>query len=325
MRGLILLASLAAFALAGVGAASPVPSAAGTSSAAGWKAERVGWGYADDINEQGQIVGQDAGKALLWQNGEPSALEAPDVELSYDIGNGFVANAINDSGEIVGGSWWWEYAFLWRNGDVQTLRSLPRAKLISADDINNRGEIVGWSGIAAVVWEDGEPRRLLGRACDEANAVSDNGAIVGVVSTRCGEHGVPRYPRAVLWEAGTPRILVNAKSEAVAINNLGQIVGWRKPTWARLRRGFLWENGITRDLGSGFLPEAINDRGQIVGSCGKRACVWESGKLTKLDELGYHDAVAAAINERQQIVGYAISGGGELRELGVVLLWTFKR
>ncbi len=78
--------------LAGVGSASPVPSAAGTSSAAGWKAERVGWGYADDINEQGQIVGQDEGEALLWQNGEPSALEAPDVELSDDVGDGYFAN-----------------------------------------------------------------------------------------------------------------------------------------------------------------------------------------------------------------------------------------
>ena len=307
----------AAVALAG----SSVASSASASSAAVWKPTELGWGWAYDINEQGQIVGEDDGEALLWQNGEPGALEAPDVEVPDDA---YFATAINDSGEIVGNLWYWRYAFLWRNGDVQTLRSLPRAKLMSADDINNRGEIVGWSGIAAVVWEDGEPRRLPGRACDEANAVSDNGAIVGVVSTRCGEYGVPRYPRAVLWEAGTPRILVNAKSEAVAINNLGQIVGWHKPTWAKLPRGFLWENGITRDLGSGFLPRAINDRGQIVGSCGKRACVWESGKLTKLDELGYHDAVATAINERQQIVGYAISGGGELRELGVVLLWTFK-
>ena len=312
------IAALAALALA----ASSVASSASANGAATWKPTKLGWGYAYDINEQGQLVGEDDGEALLWQDGKPGALEAPESLGKYEYTFG---GAINDSGAVAGGTWGGpRYALLWgQDGAARALPPLTRDDYNQASDINNSGQVVGWSGFRAVLWQDGKPQGLPGRACDEAVSVNDAGTIVGVVSTRCDQYNFPRYPRAVLWEAGTPRILVNAKSEAVAINNLGQIVGWRKPTWAKLRRGFLWENGIIRDLGSGFLPEAINDRGQIVGSCGKRACVWESGKLTKLGELGYHDAVATAINERQQIVGYAISGGGELRELGVVLLWTF--
>ena len=67
-------------------AASPVASSTGTSTAAGWKAKSLGYGYAYDINERGQIVGAgvDFGEAsLLWQNGRPR-LELFDGGVSED-------------------------------------------------------------------------------------------------------------------------------------------------------------------------------------------------------------------------------------------------
>lgn len=79
-----------------------------------------------------------------------------------------------------------------------------------------------------------------------------------------------------------------------------------------------------RKLGTGIVPEAINNRGQVVGSCRKHACVWESGRLTLLDE-GEYKTGAVDINERQQIVGWKMVVLSGLNPWWDVVLWTYKR
>jgi probable HAF family extracellular repeat protein len=224
------------------------------------------------------------------------------------------AAAINDAGDIVGYTWEGsEHALFWpRDGGVRTLATLRERDSSGAVDINNHGLIVGWSGSRAVVWENGRPRALPGDGRSVAQAINDRAMIVG----SAGE-------RAALWENGMLRILAGTKSAAVDINNRGQVVGWRTGPAGKVRRGFLWENGAMVDL-AGFIPEAINDRGQIVGSCSRRACVWQRGRITKLRDLGYSYPVATGINERQQIVGSGQAGGGQLMPYSVVILWTFK-
>ena len=114
---------------------------------------------------------------------------------------------------------------------------------------------------------------------------------------------------AFLWQNGPMRDLgtVGGKeSEAVAINERGQVVGHSDTAvlgdgFVHLN-GFLWEAGTMRDLGLRFRPaippndfwvrgwpsNAINDRGRIIGDVrsGGRAAIWENGSIHVLPTLG---------------------------------------
>ena len=75
-------------------------------------------------------------------------------------------------------------------------------------------------------------------------------------------------------------------------------------------RGFLWtEAGGEVDLGA-FVPNAINDRGQMAGSCVEelsqsfqfKPCFWEDGSITDLSD-GARFGAAFSINARGEVVG----------------------
>ncbi len=308
-RKIVLPAAVAAL-LSGAGTVAPTVTSA-SASASGWSPRTLASDfYAAAINERGWIVGGFRDEALVWKNGKSRALPEPAWLDAYDYPS---AAAINDAGDIAGYTWEGsEHALFWpRSGGVRTLATIRERDSSGAADINNRGQIVGWSGDRAVVWEGGRVRALPGRR-GEPSAINDRGLIVGSVGAR-----------AALWENETLRILASTKSAAVDINNRGQVVGWRTGAGGKLSRGFLWENGGMVDL-AGFMPAAINDRGQIVGSCSLRACVWQRGRITKLRDLGYSYPVATGINERQQVVGSGQAGGGQLMPYSVAILWTFE-
>jgi uncharacterized membrane protein len=79
--------------------------------------------------------------------------------------------------------------------------------------------------------------------------------------------------------------------------------------------------------------EAVNERGQIVGSTHFSAAgvpvLWEKGKRIKLPLLpGHKFGEALALNERNEIVGYSgpsVSADVEAIRRGRIVLWTFKR
>ena len=75
--------------------------------------------------------------------------------------NGSEASGINDRGQVVGQSFDLDsgepHAFLWENGKMTDLGTLPGGSLSEALGINNRGQVVGWSITAsrvphAVLW-----------------------------------------------------------------------------------------------------------------------------------------------------------------------------
>jgi probable HAF family extracellular repeat protein len=122
----------------------------------------------------------------------------------------------------------------------------------------------------------------------------------------------------VIRDLGT----LGGASEAVALNERGQVVGWSNVRRSlNPRHAFLWEDGRMRDLGTlgrdlgGDLPSlsaavAINDRGQIVGNSSVNqnspvsyAFVWQGGRMTALAPGG-DDSTADAISERGQVVGW---------------------
>ena len=129
------------------------------------------------INNRGQVVGasdlvgDNTGHAFLWQNGVMTDLGT----LAGDFSS--AAFAINDSSQVVGQSCDVNFncrAFLWQNGVMTDLNALAAGSplyLISAADINSRGEIVG----AGVDPNTGEPLAFAAVPCDEGPAAEPIG------------------------------------------------------------------------------------------------------------------------------------------------------
>ena len=111
-------------------------------------------------------------------------------------------------------------------------------------------------------------------------------------------------------------------SEALGINEAGQIVGWSTDA-SGYSHACLWQNGTITDLGmlpGGYGSQAwgINDAGQIVGSswisdsrADASACLWQNGTITDLGTLpGCDGSEAWSINEAGQIVGASKTATG---------------
>jgi probable HAF family extracellular repeat protein len=257
--------------------------------------------------------------------------------------------AINDRGEVVGMSHGPHAirGFVWREGAVQELSSLPGANETVAYRINEAGVVVGDSGtdvshVRAVRWDSGtitELGTLPGDEHSTAVGINATGAIVGR-SYRILPSG-DQPSRAVLWDDGGVTDLGGLGGNFTAasgINNRGQIVGnGLLPT--RAGRAWLWQAGrisVLEPLASGSSwAYDINDRGQVVGYSSTQdgkftAVLWEGGRITDLGTLpGSYGSIARGINNVGQVVGttYTADGyadraflwaAGAMRELGAI-------
>lgn len=163
--------------------------------------------YAAAVNGRGDIVGGSVigtvGEfrytPVLWRKGRPIPLAS-----SPAAGEGASATAINNRGQVAGnasvaGS---THAVLWQNGTVRDLGTLPGDELSFCNDINDRGQIVGTSGVQpnfyhAVLWEAGvviDLGALPGDNASGAFGINNRGQVVGY----SGDH-------AVVWQLPPPK------------------------------------------------------------------------------------------------------------------------
>lgn len=280
------------------------------------------YGYAfRGLNASGQALFTASDGALLWSR-ETGA---------QPIVGAFWGLCLGNNGNIVGCRWVSEdgsdysaCAFI-RNASTGELHdlSLPAGTLNSwAWSINDAGQIAGIvelpDGSHPAFWNtDGSVRILddrsgLGISAPQTNA---QGQVVWDAS-RSEEGYVPYEYHAYTWSETDglnilPFLTGTESAEAVAINDLGQILGYsgsHAVVWNR--------DGSITDLGL-MTPENfmymydINNKGQIVGYKDLTATIWDlSGNATYVDARG---SLAYAINDCGEIIGV---------KNGQAVLWT---
>jgi len=239
------------------------------------------------------VAGSTQVRAFFWEEGVMQ-------DLGTLGGTDAVAALINEPGQVMG----WSYtsttqpgacfpialgSFVWEREKGMTNIGSFGGTCTVAQDLNNRGQVVGWSLVTgdkfsrAFLWEHGSIQDLGGSLgggiSTGAAAVNDAGQAAGF-GYLAGEY----LFHATLWkqvgqitDLGT--VGSDPCSSAKAINAKGQVVGdsislANCVTNGDASRAFLWEDGAIFDLntlippGSALYlvhPQTINDGGEIAG------------------------------------------------------------
>ena len=208
-------------------------------------------------------------------------------------GSGAVAYGINNKGQVVGASGFFDFdfgqhAFLYSDGMMVDLGTFGGFHS-TATAINDAGQVAGYN-------EDSRGPALI------------------------------RHP--ILYSGGTSIALALGAltyGEARAINASGQVVGFVGDSSGT--HAFLYTQGVVKDLGtlvngSNTYPWAINSNGQVVGSSGSHAFLYSNGTMADLGTLASYDLTAlysaSGINSQGQIVGSATWQVGYVNEFPVV-------
>jgi probable HAF family extracellular repeat protein len=238
------------------------------------------------------------------------------------------ATAINAAGQVtgnsalkVGGS----RAFLWSNGKMTDLGTLPGGDFSAGRAINGSGEVAGSATDSVEIahpslWKG--KRITAFRAGSGPLAINDSGQFIG----RCGVN-VCEISKGTQTALPIPPGFILCSP--VAINNNGKVLGncevtnqdndWHGVVWAKGTPTVLPTLGGTVATSTTALPlaTAINNKGQVTGTAvtstgALDGFLWSDGKITDLGPT----FAPAAINDKGVIVGGRfIDSGGTLHNL----------
>lgn len=239
------------------------------------------------------------------------------------------ANALNNRNQVVGESQtttFASHAFLWKDGTMADLGTLPGHNISIAYDINDRGQIVGFSGGPgvqgrAVLWKRGAIVDL-GLPQDaggcEARAINTHGEIAGDCGFGDEQHAVI-WDRGQIVDLGT--LPGSTYTRVSAISDRGVVAGLFE-TASREFHAFVWDRGTMTDLGTlpgGSFSNAtsINKHGQIAGFSNMApnaggpgmSVIWERGRgAIWTITLVIPNSQAYGINKHGQLVGVSDQG-----------------
>ncbi len=241
----------------------------------------------------------------------------------------FAPDAFNSAGQAVG---WQRVTPSSRQACVYTpgVGTVNLGTLGGGDDdeshargINESGWVVGFSTIGAggddsrpFVYEPGvgmSSLGTLGGTSSYARGINNSGQVTGNSETASGDYHASIYnPGAGLTDLGA----MGGESSAMAINNVGQVVGYCIVN--HRNHAFLWTPGVgMSDLGD-LTPMAVSDNGYVAGWAFfwpgglLHACVYVAGSgLADLGTLGGQVSMSQAVNDLGQVVGYSDTTDGQ--------------
>lgn len=209
--------------------------------------------------------------------------------------------AINNSGQIISLAKladYNEHTLLTSNGTVTDL-----GYTVLAQDINNLGQILDGANGGRLLTDAGVV--ILQTPADRmaiSRSLNDHGQVAGYLSTI----GYPGGAIPVMWSAAGMTDLRTAnmiEGAAQAINNLGQVAINYTTLGDPSNHAGIWSNNTLVELGTNADVNALNDKGQAVGTMGNHAALWNGTSYTDLGTLGGDFSAARDINNRGQIIG----------------------
>jgi uncharacterized membrane protein/pimeloyl-ACP methyl ester carboxylesterase len=239
------------------------------------------------INDAGQVIANSSSGPIRWDGQVP--------KLVSGASRYGVAVGINAQGTVVGKDWvpnfynlyGWR-ACIWTGGTRILLIDDQDTSPSGGAAINSSGAVAGGGAkIGSVIWHGSAPPVPMGKLPKgfdygfNIRAMNDSGVVVGFSGDSYGSH------RAIQWSSGAYTVLDNlisevyGTSEALSINNMGDIVG---SSIGQTEDGYyfrpvVWRNGVPTDL------------------------------LKASNAKGWLDGVATGINNARQIVGYGYVKG----------------
>jgi probable HAF family extracellular repeat protein len=283
-----------------------------------------GFGWAQGINEHGQVVGHSynrvgATRAFVWS-------EAAGMRELPTLG-GWTSwgYAINDEGVVVGAADLPMYdgvrAFRWTEaGGMENLGTLGGSSTATA--VNSRGQITGYSTVGTTAYNhsflwDPVTRVMVDIAPQHplhvfAHGINDHGHVAGTVYAE-------GTIRAFLWTPATGLIVLptlgGRSAEGTDVSDDGQVVGWSETKDYKVH-AFVWSQaGGIRDLGTlggeSSQARSIGRDGTVVGwssrgdTMGVHAFAWTAaGGMKDLGAPAGMGSYAMAVNGKGMAAGW---------------------
>ncbi|MBC7982963.1 MAG: hypothetical protein H7Y02_03820 [Candidatus Obscuribacterales bacterium] len=230
-----------------------------------------------------------------------------------------------------------QYTFIYRNGIVTRIGTLPGATFTLGNDHNHAGQVTGaaftvdpngytFTATRAFLYSNGKLTDLSELGAFKGresfgHAINKKGQVVGNWTD------ATNVARAFLYSNG--KMITDIGSlgpgtgtRANAINNVGQITG--QSSAGQWPHAFLYDKGSMQDIGALTAPPSdfslgvgINDAGQIIGrsrvdNFHTHGFIYENGVMKDMGTLGGSESYPVQINNAGVVVGYSTPAGANV-------------